>query len=250
MKFKTAKEAYRDTELCHRIKEEEQDSGVDYNWIVANHFSLTEYLVNNNISLEEAFKRNVICRVTVFADKQKQHLLKSCKEGMLKRMVFTDTLYYGRHSKQLIFRDNDRRSVPLLYLILAAFSLNKQLIYQTRLYDELNQGESSHSIKRIKKNRPLIEDNLRDIIDASFYCKGNCFLQPIINDDGTPVTWFIPMGTLEENRDNAIRMQSKQQKESFIEESVVEDIVFDQDVSDQEIKNAIRKNCKKKTSPQ
>lgn len=243
MKFKTAREAYKDAKLISG--QDEEEFGCDYNYIVANHFSLNKYLTQNNISFKDAFDMNVLCRVTIFPDPITKHLRKEIKEksSLQKAQIFEDKLYMGGRVKDLIFKNGDRRMVPLLYLITDGFSISKELIYQTRMYEEDDQKTSSGSIQRVRQSKSLLADSLYDVIEASMFCKANVFFTPIAMSNGDPVEWYIPNSDEDENRNNALRLYEESGGCHFEEEYVdseSDQIISDDKMSDSEIIKALK----------
>lgn len=242
MKYKTAREVYRDAELKNKVINEEEEVGCEYNYIIANHYSLENYLEENNISYDDALNINVACRVNIFKDPVKAHLQDKVKikGSMVTSQVCKDKLYYKDTEHELIFRHGERRSVPLLYLIVKTFSLYQEIIFQTRMYEDQSDKRSSHSLKA-RPNETLLNDHIEKFINASLFCKSNVFLQPIINMDGTEVSWYIPIEDTEQNKRNAQKMYSNQLKISDeSKQGNKYDIVFDDDnMSDEEIKSMI-----------
>ena len=247
MKFKTAREAYKDARLA---SSQEEEFGCDYNYIVANHFSLNKYLIENNITFKDAFDINIFCRVTIFADPIKSHLRKEIKDkgSIQKSQIFEDKLYMGGRVKDLIFKNGDRRMVPLLYLITDGFSLNKELVYQTRIYEEDDKGTSSGSIHRVRQSKSLLSDSLYDIIEASMFCKSNVFFTPISTSKGDAVEWYVPNEDEDENRRNALRLYEESGGRKFEEEytdSESDKIISDDKMSDAEIIKLLKSESKK-----
>ena len=244
MKFKTAREAYADLELSKTIKEIENE-GLNYNYFVANHFSLQEYVKKNNISLEDAFNHNVICRVSIFKDETNKHLRDTVKEEGINTAVITEEIHLGGKHKKLILKDGDRRSIPLLYLLTKVFTLHKELIFNTRISEVEYDRQSSSSIKKIRRKENLFSDNLHDTINTDLFCKPRVLLIPIINANGSPVEWHIPISNnIDENRYNALRMYNTQFS-NIKEEINKEDVVFSKSLSDEDIRKLIKQNAKK-----
>lgn len=239
MKFKNAREVRKDSTLLPNNNEEE--FGCDYNHIVANHYSLKKYIKENKISLMDALNINVICKIVMYQDSTNKHLKSEVmsRNRMQKSQVFETSIHIGNLVKPLYFKEGTRMSVPLLYLITDGFSLNKELIFQTRVYeDNDNNQSSSGSMKKIRKNQSLLEDSTLDIIESSMVCKAHVFFIPLIMANGDPVDWFIPNGDIDHNRETAKRLYEESVKYDF-KKSNFEDnsdqIVDDDEKSDNEI---------------
>ncbi len=248
MKLKTAREALKDHKLLNNV-DEEADMGCDYNYIVANHFSLQKYIKKHNITFDRAFNIGVMCKVTILNDKLRTHVQKKVREArnIHSSQLFQDELFYKNSKKSLIFKDGTKVTVPLLYLITNAFSLDKELIFETRVCDDRKEHETSPVLKKEKGS--LFDDSLLDLINSSVYCKANVFLRPIMNSNATEVEWYIPTGTLEENQRNAKALYLSEMDHPTEDESEdsFEEIFGEEGLSDEEIKKAIRKLVKSKS---
>ena len=208
MRLKNFREAYQDG-AKHKTKKEEV-KGKDFNWIVANHLSLKKWLKNNNISDEMASKMNVICDTYITANEDKEHLRKTVKQNLREADVIEDNFYYKGVHKRISIVDGDRPTLPLLYIYHTAFSLNHELIFETRLAEVKNEGTSDQSVKNVLNKRSVIDLDLKDKIEASLFAKSNFFVEPLLNIDGSNVEWYIPYSTEESiNRANALRLYNQ-----------------------------------------
>ena len=244
MKFKNAREAYSDLTLLNTMKEEEEEAGVSYNFILANHYSLKNYMKQNNITFEKAYNTHVICKVSIFNDRQTKHLRDAVKDGLNSVPVVTEEFFYGGKSTKIVLKHQDRRSIPLLFLLVKTFAIEKEIIFHTRLTELESQQSSSSSIKKIRKQQNLMGDDIVELINADLYCKSSAFLEPLINADGSEVEWFIKDYGIDKNREMALKMYNTQftSQQETIDSS---DIVFSNSISDEDIVKLLRKNNKK-----
>lgn len=205
MQFKNFHEAHGDAEFSVSAQEE-SIKGWCYNWIIANHFSLSKYMQENNITYQDALNKLVICDVTVLADPDKSHRQKMLQQARRPSLMVQQEFIVGDRVIPLKFVHGGRISVPLLFLLCSAFSLQKTRIFDNRMRETSEEGKSSNSAKMVRRGEsPLALDMISNIM-AEFKCSSLCFLEPVAYKNGESVDWYIEYGDIAQNRKNALRL--------------------------------------------